>query len=654
MRRLVVLGLMFYSTMVSGLSWETPVGMTHQGEPLEVRIEMMDLEPISPSQLFPLLASESAFTERGIERPERLLGLTYAIDRSDDRVDLVIRSATAWTQPELTTLVEVFSPDGSILIPVSLEIIEKPGQSSITQIDQNLVGEAPLRETLTMTEIKQSSQSLVQKKTILVTLDGSTLWRLASRVQTGATSIEQVVMALYDENPDAFEYNNINALAKGKTLRVPNSKRMLRESPVESKKRFDAHMKTPKADFSRKLKGEGPLSEQNNQEIKSDNYQSIDDRNDQILRESMPRGKSEAKAKVLISEGMETPVMQSEVIVTVLPEENILFDKIIALEVKIDQIGAKIEAVANAKIDKMGAKIEASTNAKITEFISAAEVPAMKVDPISIILPEVTALLGKIDTLEKKLYQVGEKVKNMTEVSSEIKPESDDSKSFGNLIESEINIDIDIKKWMPSVEEAETIFLTALIQTEEWLTAQTDVVEFFGTERGKIILLLIIILISVLLLLRLYGRQSQAVSQSTHQPSSVDSSAKGSQSMINELSSPLNPENQNADEALESAVERLKAKIEDPAKQQEAEELYSGGDDSLIEAFSADALNENPGWGEDPDDEADVAAHQLELAQNYLAMGMTQTAMDLLERVSVSPDRSSAAKASALLDVHRG
>ncbi|NCX49850.1 MAG: hypothetical protein EBW81_10245, partial [Gammaproteobacteria bacterium] len=68
-----------------------------------------------------------------------------------------------------------------------------------------------------------------------------------------------------------------------------------------------------------------------------------------------------------------------------------------------------------------------------------------------------------------------------------------------------------------------------------------------------------------------------------------------------------------------------------------------------------DVDNDNDGVpdGEDPDDEADVASHQLELAQNYLDMGMTQTAIELLERVSVSPDQASAEKARALLDVHR-
>ena len=53
-------------------------------------------------------------------------------------------------------------------------------------------------------------------------------------------------MALYDENPDAFEYNNVNALEKGRTLAVPSVERLAQESAIGAAKRFDAHMKAPK------------------------------------------------------------------------------------------------------------------------------------------------------------------------------------------------------------------------------------------------------------------------------------------------------------------------------------------------------------------------------------------------------------------------
>ena len=81
--------------------------------------------------------------------------------------------------------------------------------------------------------------------------------------------------------------------------------------------------------------------------------------------------------------------------------------------------------------------------------------------------------------------------------------------------------------------------------------------------------------------------------------------------------------------------------------------MYGSDGDELIAAFSADALNENPEWGEDPDDEAEIASHQLEVAQKYIEMNMVQTALEILDRVSVSPHKESAEAARALIDVHR-
>ena len=136
MRRWALIPLILWSLMAKGFDWKPPIALSHQGEPLEVRLEITDLASVKPAQLFPLLASELAFTERGIDRPEYLSGLTYAIDSAGDRVDLVIRTATAWNKSDLTTLIEVFTPNGPVSIPVSVEIAAKP--VSITQADSKL------------------------------------------------------------------------------------------------------------------------------------------------------------------------------------------------------------------------------------------------------------------------------------------------------------------------------------------------------------------------------------------------------------------------------------------------------------------------------------------------------------------------------------
>ena len=108
--------------------------------------------------------------------------------------------------------------------------------------------------------------------------------------------------------------------------------------------------------------------------------------------------------------------------------------------------------------------------------------------------------------------------------------------------------------------------------------------------------------------------------RSPHIPERATLSVRESQTGLN-LADPSD-----ASEALESAIERLKSKIADPEKLQEVkEEIYSASDDMSIDAVSADVTDKSE-WGRDPDVEAETALHQLELAQNYLKMGMSQAA----------------------------
>ena len=249
---------------------------------------------------------------------------------------------------------------------------------------------------------------------------------------------------------------------------------------------------------------------------------------------------------------------------------------------------------------------------------------------VTVITPEVTELLEKITSLESKLDAMDAKVEA---IRSEAKESRQVSQPLPQRQMEQPSTEFDLEEWLPTREQIDT---------------------FFATELGKGVLIFIAVVILMWLGLRVYGRQEPIQTASHRAPSApplAEAAPTEPLSAASEIQAPATSDV--GSEALESAIERLKSKIEDPAKFQEAEELYSAGDDSLIDAFSADALNQNPEWGEDPDDEADVAAHQLELAQNYLDMGMTQTAIELLQRVSVSPDQASAEKARALLDVHQ-
>ena len=586
MKLVIALPLVIWSVVAQAFDWSTPVAVTHQGEPLEVRLEVTNLAPVSATQLFPLLASETAFTERGIDRPEYLSGLTYAVDTTGGRIALVIRTATAWTQPDLTTLVEVFTPAGPVLIPVSVQVAQKPTASSVvateepkreSSVEASVVspaveGTKPSVETEENARKKNGADVVKPRQQTLLVQNGSTLWRLAKRVQPPNLTIEQVMMALYDENSGAFEYNNVNALEKGKTLVIPSQARMEQESALNAKQRFDAHMKAPKQDFPR----------------------------------TTP---SRPQAITATPEPVVTPV-EPEVVV----EES---------------AEAKSEPAPTVEQDpSVSSDTPTDTQSMKQEPVDSIATLAPQV--VTVITPEVTELLEKITSLESKLDAMDAKVEA---IRSEAKESRQVSQPLPQRQKEQPSTEFDIEEWLPTWEQIDA---------------------FFATELGKGVLIFVAVVILMWLGLRVYGRQEPMQTASNREPSAsplAQAAPTESLSMAAEIQAPATSDV--GSEALESAIERLKSKIEDPAKFQEAEELYSAGDDSLIDAFSADALNQNPEWGEDPDDEADVAAHQLELAQNYLDMGMTQTAIELLQRVSVSPDQASAEKARALLDVHQ-
>ena len=80
MRRLVLIPLILWSLMAKGFDWKLPIAVSHQGEPLEVRLEGTNLASVKPSQLFPLLASVEVSVARGdIATSEGFIacGLTY-------------------------------------------------------------------------------------------------------------------------------------------------------------------------------------------------------------------------------------------------------------------------------------------------------------------------------------------------------------------------------------------------------------------------------------------------------------------------------------------------------------------------------------------------------------------------------------------------
>ncbi len=579
MKRLAILPTIFWSMFVSAFDWEPPIAASHHGEPLEVRIGVKNLGSASAAQLFPLLASESEFTARGIDRPAFLSGLQYSVDSNEGQVDLVIRTATAWTQPDLTTLVEVFTPDGPVYVPVSVIVGPKPlAQPTVAQDSskpRSVTKLKPPEVRVTIRGSEQKGSKLVAKEpNTLFVRNGSTLWRLAKLIQPADLTIEQVMMALYDENPDAFEYNNVNALEKGKTLTVPNMVRLGQESRITAKQRFDEHMRAPKKDFSRTTRIQPP-------------------------------------AVGRISKIPDEPSSEYAPTITLKAVNEIAED---------DTDPASLAGPASA----LSTAVEPTAMPTIVkEIVVKEQLP----DASQVMNPSVTELLEKMTNLENKV---------------------DAMDALVELISSKAQL-IEQSPPLPSPESNQVLTQFELVQ--DWIPTPAEIEEFLSTELGKGTLIFLTISILTILGFRIFGGQQSTDSE----PVEVRSPQIPERATLPVRESQINLNSADpcdASEALESAIERLKSKIADPGKLQEVKEIYSAGDDLSIDADSADVIDK-PDWGRDPDVEAETALHQLELAQNYLKMGMSQAAFEILERAAVSTHTESADAARSLIDTLR-
>jgi pilus assembly protein FimV len=124
---------------------------------------------------------------------------------------LVVDWANGHLLREYTLLLDppIFAstPEQNYSEPVQTQTYESPQiiegeKEDIPQVESN-------------SSFRQSNQVVVQS--------GDTLWKIANGVNQGSDSIQQTMVAIFNNNLDAFQNNDMNFLKKGATLKIPDS-----------------------------------------------------------------------------------------------------------------------------------------------------------------------------------------------------------------------------------------------------------------------------------------------------------------------------------------------------------------------------------------------------------------------------------------------
>lgn len=190
-------------------------------QPFRAQIPVTALREEEKGNLQVQLASASEFERAGLERSFYLTQFEFSVVETNGATLIDIRSKTAIKEPFIDLLLTATAGNGrlireyTVLLDPPKDIFVKPQAKIATKVSKP-AQISTVASSYTPAPTKYSAGSSYGP-----TDRDDTLWKIAVKTKYGDATVNQMMMALLDENPDAFTNNNINGLKAGYTLTIP-------------------------------------------------------------------------------------------------------------------------------------------------------------------------------------------------------------------------------------------------------------------------------------------------------------------------------------------------------------------------------------------------------------------------------------------------
>jgi len=200
-------------------------------QPFDARIELLSPTASELDSLMVSLASVEAFERAGIDRAFVLGSLRFEIQQGDSGQDFVhVTSREPLREPFLNFLIEASWANGrlyreyTVLLdpPLYDPYAGRPVTANSASDNSAGTGTASESESANNSTSVEPTGSDFSGTEVGPIAASETLWSVASRVRPDSSvTVNQMMLALFRANPDAFIGNNINGLKQGQILRVP-------------------------------------------------------------------------------------------------------------------------------------------------------------------------------------------------------------------------------------------------------------------------------------------------------------------------------------------------------------------------------------------------------------------------------------------------
>ena len=235
---------------------------SYLNEPLDAEINLPQSRGVDPGDIFVNIAPETAYERVGLSRNQFLSKLRFqVVTQNDGSLAVNVSSREPLREPYLNFLLELTWPSGRLMREYAV-LVDPPVYAEESGVQEQI--SAPTVTTTRSQPTQARSQESVRRQsaaqqslsrgfqgnTLGPTTSSDTLWTIASRVKPNdSVSMQQVMLALQDLNPDAFISGNINRLKRGEILRVPTLDQIQSRTRAEATRvvsQQNAEFQTPK------------------------------------------------------------------------------------------------------------------------------------------------------------------------------------------------------------------------------------------------------------------------------------------------------------------------------------------------------------------------------------------------------------------------
>lgn len=211
-------------------------------------IPFTSLSPEEAANVRARVAENQDFARAGVERSAYLSSLSVEAITNGPNPRIEIRGREIAREPVLNLLIEVRTPGGPRVLREYTVLLDPPGTASRSSAEAAASASAPASEFFqTAEEATGRASAPVARVPAPAASDrpdrytvrpGDTLWIAAQAVRPAGVGLDQVMLALFETNPDAFTNGDIHLLRKGATLKVPDVERMRALSNAAARSRI--------------------------------------------------------------------------------------------------------------------------------------------------------------------------------------------------------------------------------------------------------------------------------------------------------------------------------------------------------------------------------------------------------------------------------